>query len=123
MKTETEKQRKQREENENLKKIIEEGGNKIYTIRRHVSASGMTRYISVYAIVGGNPQWITRRVHKATGFTWNDRWEALRVHGCGMDMGFHVAYTLGRILYPNGHIKKNGEYEKDGGYAIENRWL
>lgn len=33
---------------------------------------------------------------------WPERDGAIVVGGCGMDMGFHLVYTLGRYLYPDG---------------------
>lgn len=74
------------------------------------------------------------------------------VPGYGMDMGFHLVYGLSRTLWPNGYKcigqrtqRKNGEWQwqcpatdhhnppypardgvmlhKDGGYALNQRWL
>ena len=39
---------------------------------------------------------------KALGYTMDRDREGLRVSGCGMDMGFHVVYSLSRVLYPDG---------------------
>ena len=47
----------------------------------------------------------------------NDRKGALIVGGCGMDMGFHVVYSLARSLYP----EKPGQ--RDGGYSLKHEWL
>ena len=47
--------------------------------------------------------------------------------GCGMDMGFELVYTLGLTLWPNGtpkpHGKRNGQPDRDGGYALKHDWL
>ena|ERR1035437_1828097 len=50
--------------------------------------------------------------------------------GCGMDMGFHLVYNLGRTLFPEGFKVegrgRNGDasgWDKDGGYALKQRWI
>jgi len=44
-----------------------------------------------------------------------------------IDMGFHVVYNLGRTLWPEGtpepHGTRNGEPDRDGGYALNHQWL
>jgi hypothetical protein len=70
--------------------------------------------------------------------------DGLVVGGCGMDMGWHIIYNLGRALFPDGHTctgrneypspcpsndHSNGDrsYEphqhSDGGYALRSRWI
>jgi len=124
-------------------------GDTVYTIARHVSRSGMQREISLVAIdrsviaqLGKNV-----RVHE-DGVIANLGREALTtldyfaaralgyrigkhggivVGGCGMDMGFHLVYNLGRTLWPNGtskpHGRRNGQPDSDGGYALKHGWL
>lgn len=100
---------------EELRAIFPKGST-AYTILRHVSASGMTRDISVIAVIAGEPVNVSYLVSRAC----NDRMSpysnhnALRVGGAGMDMGFHVVYGLSATLY--GH-------EDRGGYAVSHRWL
>lgn len=77
-------------------------GSTAYTVQRHLSRSGMHRLIDVYAIQDGEPQWLTGYVARVTGFKLDKEREALRVGGCGMDMGFHVVYELSHRLYPKG---------------------
>lgn len=102
-------------------------GQTVYTILRHVSASGMSRDISVITIAsdGSVRQW-DYAVAKVLGYSLAKR-EGVRVSGCGMDMGFHLVYALGRALWPNGtpepHSTRNGEPDSDGGYALKQRWL
>jgi len=90
---------------EELRKLLPPGTT-VYTVLRHVARSGMSRDIDVYVFPsdGGetSPRWLSHLVAKATGFTFTDRRDALRVGGCGMDMGFHVVSTLSRVLYPDG---------------------
>jgi len=38
----------------------------------------------------------------------------LRVGGCGMDMGFHIVYSLSLALYGSAN---------DGGYTLSQEWL
>jgi len=62
--------------------------------------------------------------------------DGVKVQGCGMDMGFHLAYNLAWTLYPDGfdcigeHCPSNDHsnrehntHHKDGGYALLHRWL
>lgn len=99
----------------------------IFTVTRHVSSSGMSRSIDCYVIRDNNPLWISRHVANVTGHGWDAKREAVKVGGCGMDMGFHVVYSLGYALWPNGtetpHGTRNGEPDTDGGYALKHRWM
>lgn len=114
-------------------------GDTIFTIGRHVSSSGMTRHIGVVVNKDGNmlhPNWM---VAKAVDYRVNKRCDGLVIGGCGMDMGFHLVYTLGRVLFPNGfdcsgkncqsndHSNGDRNYEPhhhtDGGYAFRHTWL
>lgn len=78
-------------------------GDTVYTVLRHVSRSGMQRRIDLYAIIGGKPQWLSYHAAKACGWrvNTNDR-EGIVVGGCGMDMGFHLVYSLSHTLWPGG---------------------
>lgn len=116
---------------ESMKALYEilKPGDKVYTILRHVSASGMTRRISVKAIKGGTLCDITHHVANVAGFRMAFPKEGLRVSGCGMDMGFEVVYRLGAVLWPKGDGKtitgRNGDKkpETDGGYILRQEWL
>lgn len=108
-------------------------GNTIGVILRHVSTSGMMRYLSFYH--GENN--ITYLVCDALGerchnYRGNN---ALKAGGCGMDIGFNAVYNLGRALFPEGFkpreagrsFGRNGtspdEIDTDGGYALTHRYL
>ena len=106
-------------------------GQTVYTILRHRSASGMSRSISVITInrEGDIRQW-DHHVSMVTGWGIDEKHEGVKVSGAGMDMGFHIVYTLGRILFPEGFAVegrgRNGDpsgWDKDGGYALKQRWL
>lgn len=105
-------------------------GDKVYTILRHVSRSGMMRIISPVIIRNNEPQDISWQVAKLG--MWQRKYpnEGLTVHGCGMDMGFSVVYELSRVLFPDGFkvegIGRNNDisgWDKDGGYALKQEWL
>jgi hypothetical protein len=107
-------------------------GSTVYTVCTHVAASGMSRVLELLVALqdeNGKPyiRRITWLACKAAGFSWSKAHEGLRIGGCGMDMGFHAVYCLGRSLWPDGtpepHGKRNGEPDSDGGYALRQVWL
>lgn len=102
-------------------------GETVYTVLRNVSRSGMCRSIDLYNMRENAPVWISRLAARACGFNWDAKREALKVGGCGMDMGFHAVYTLGACVWPQGtdapHGVRNGEPDSDGGYALKHRWM
>lgn len=123
-----------------LKKMLKPGDT-VYTILRHCSSSGMSRRISLIAMVKGKPvnlDWWAERLGIAKRHRDKD---GLSVGGCGMDMGFHLAYSLGSGMYPHGvncagegrcrsndHVNGSRDYDRkkkhnDGGYAFQHSWL
>ena len=102
-------------------------GTTVYTDLRHVSASGMTRWMDVYIVDGERIRNITSLVCKAGDFTYCTRRHALKIGGAGMDMGFQAVYQLGHALWPDGtpepHGIRNGEPDNWGGYALKHSWL
>ena len=111
---------------EKLKQYIVPGDT-LYTQLEHVSKSGMTRFIKVRQIRDDYPYDLTYIAAKALGWKYSDRYHAIKVGGCGMDMGFHLVHSLGYALWPNGtdepHGVRNGEPDSCGGYALTHRWL
>ena len=99
---------------------------KIYTSLNSVSSSGMSRQISVYVVDGDSIRNITWLVAQILDYKIGSK-GGMVVGGCGMDMGFHVVYGLGRALWPNGiqepHGTRNGVPDSDGGYALKHSWL
>ena len=97
----------------------------VYTSLRSVSKSGMSRKIRCYIVREGRQPDITWHVAIVIG----DRYAEgnMTVNGCGMDIGFHAVYRLGCALWPNGtrkpHGMRNGEPDRDGGYALKQEWL
>ena len=102
-------------------------GDTVYTRLNHVSKSGMMRVIDLFVIRDNEPLRITWSACQATGTAYNNKHDGMRMDGCGMDMGFAAVYHLGRVLWPVGtpepHGTRNGEPDRDGGYALKHRWL
>ena len=88
----------------------------LYTNLKSVSSSGMSRDMKVLAVVEGEIVDITYYVGKLDIGTIKERngQRVIRVGGCGMDMGFHVVYTVSAILYG---------YENRGAYTIRHEWI
>lgn len=99
-------------------------GQKVYTTLRHVSKSGMMRRISLLIVVDGELRNIDNLAADAMGDV--NTGNGIKATGCGMDMGFHLVYNLGYYLWPNGtpepHGTRNGEPDRDGGYALKHDW-
>jgi hypothetical protein len=91
---------------------------KVHTITRHVSASGMTRDISLVYVKGSSIHNITYTAALALEWQLSEQSgnRAIRVKGTGMDMGFHTVYTLSRILYGQ-------TVGDDAGYKLQQAWL
>lgn len=107
---------------EQLRKLIPQGST-VYCVLRGVSRSGMSRNIDFYAIIQDDDkprlQWLTGYM-SAIGVVKQSRsdWEKSRgakVHGCGMDMGFHVVDTLASALY-----KRD---ERGLGRGLRHEWI
>ncbi len=102
-------------------------GDVIYTTLNHVSRSGMMRVIDLRVMRNNEPLRISWSVAQAIGYTYNTKYEGVRIDGCGMDMGFSLVYTLGSVLWPDGtpepHGTRNGEPDTCGGYALRQRWM
>jgi len=105
-------------------------GDKVYTILRSVSRSGMQREIGVVLIQEDgcilHPNYL---VSLAIGARQGKR-DGIIMGGCGVDMGFHLVYSLGRVLFPDGFKVegrgRNGDtsgWDNDGGYALRHVWL
>lgn len=77
-------------------------GSGVYTQMLHVSRSGMQREIAAYIVRDGQIVNISWQVAAITGNRYGDRGGVI-VGGAGMDMTFHLVYSLSRRLYPDGH--------------------
>jgi hypothetical protein len=79
-------------------------GDTVYTIVRHVSRSGMSRDISVLIQTPEgmiHPNWAVARATGMRLVTAGGH-DAIRIGGCGMDMGFALVYELSHRLWPEG---------------------
>lgn len=74
-------------------------GDTLFTTCKHVSRSGMYRRISVFAMVNGEPRNISWHVAQVLGDRYRQDDQTVGVSGCGMDMGFHLVYSLSRVLF------------------------
>lgn len=88
---------------------------KVYTILRHVSSSGLSRDISLKAVVNGVLMDITYFAAKALGDNLKERngQRSIRVSGGGMDLGYHLVHNLSMELYG---------VENRGGYTLSHDW-
>lgn len=106
------RKQEQEEAMQNLREWLKPGDT-VYLILRHVSRSGMQRSISPIVFLGGdtnNPRYLYWNVSKALGWREDREREAVKVDGCGMDMGFHLVYELAAELFGQG-------------YDLKHRWL
>ena len=91
---------------ETLKSQIKKGDT-VHTIVRKVSPSGMYRHISVHAIKDNEVNYLSFHVANVLKWTYKDKTNSVGVGGCGMDMGFHLVYTLASVLYNDGYALKH----------------
>ena len=93
-------------------------GDTIYTVLRSVSSSGMSRTLSLKVAKEGKILDLTYYASILLDWTLVEvnGSRALRVGGCGMDMGFHTVYTLSRVLF-----REEGS-TKDAGYSLNHNW-
>lgn len=118
-----------------LKRLLKPGDTVYCMLEGEPSRSGMFRRISfklarVGRVYGGGRK---PYIHDITGYIARilgyriDKRGGIGVSGCGMDMGFAVVYELGAALWPKGtskpHGTRNGEPDRDGGYALKSTWL
>jgi hypothetical protein len=114
-------------------------GTVIYTKCNHVSASGMSRSISLYVVDRKDCEildisyWAAKVMDDRT----DPKNHGIKVGGCGMDMGFHVVMNLSYTLHgstakvpdlPNGrqdiHAMNNPTSELyHAGYSLIQKWL
>jgi len=106
----TKKQAERAEAIDYLRNSYLKAGDTVYTSLLHVSKSGMSRLIDLYAIRDNTPLRITWNVAKAIDGTYDRRGNALRVSGAGTDVGFASVYQLSHTLFGDG-------------YALKHRWL
>lgn len=139
----TKRETEKKEAIEHLRKLGLKPGKLVYTACSQVSRSGMSRHIKCYLVTSWRANGkrdhvitdITGLVSTVLGYGRADD-GGMRVSGCGMDMGFHVVYSLARTMFPKGgsldkthpsrkhQAERAGEKtETDGGYLLRHEWL
>lgn len=97
-------------------------GTTVTTVLTSVSRSGMTRTIKVLAYDKECQEIrdVSYAVARVLDYKISDNHGGVIVKGIGMDMGFHLTYSLGHALYKGSRSKKlhNG----DPGYALKHTW-
>lgn len=108
-----------RQEKANAEKYLREWlkpKDTVHTILRHVSQSGMSRNISCVIVNNGQIKNITYYVAKYMDYTIAKD-GGIKIGGCGMDMGFHLVYSLSYRLF------KGQTAKEDSGYTLNQEWL
>lgn len=89
----------------------------VQVMQKHVTRSGMTRYLRLYIIIDGELRNITHLAAKAMQDTYSEKYEAIKVGGVGANMHFATVYNLSCTLYcPD-------EYNSDAAYKLSHRTL
>lgn len=113
------------ESQEYLRQILPVGTD-IYSVVRSVSQSGMSRKISFFVVDNGDIRDISWHVANVLDYRVDPNNFALKVGGAGMDMCFHVVYSLGRALFGDRERERandSGVAARDAGYAFNSRTL
>lgn len=106
----------------------------VYALTRHVSRSGMQRRMSLF-IVNAHPGPyadklvdVTVDVAAVLGYRVRGEDHTIAVNGAGMDMQYHIVYSLSRALYrdmPDNMIPTSHGHnsDRDAGYVLTKRTL
>jgi hypothetical protein len=119
-------------------------GDLVYTVLRHVSSSGMIRDISLVVFDGERKYTLDWSVARVLGLPLSKN-DGVKVGGCGMDMGLHLVYGLGSVLFRstdgwecigdncpyNEHFNDSKTYPRqkglkhtgDSGYTLRQEWI
>ena len=100
----------------------------VLCVLRHRSRSGMMRVIDLYIIRKGGLRRISYGAAKAIGWTYNRKHDGITVDGCGMDMGFHLVYSLAGAVFEGTRKHKNWAAKQahgpqSAGYMLRSRWV
>ncbi|AYD82169.1 hypothetical protein KNU13_gp83 [Gordonia phage Turuncu] len=110
-------------------------GSTVVTIVKHVTASGMGRTIQPVTVYNGAVFDLTGYVARVVGWKVDTDRGGVYVQGCGMDMGFHLVYTLARTIYghltpeqirdtrPGDKLPHPWESTTDAGYLLTHRGI
>jgi hypothetical protein len=94
-------------------------GDTVYTVLRSVSSSGMSRTMSLKVAKDGKILDLTYYASVVLDYPLVEvnGSRAIRVGGAGMDMGFHVVYSLSSVLF------RDESPIGDAGYLLSQAWL
>jgi hypothetical protein len=94
-------------------------GDTVYTVLRSVSSSGMSRTMSLKVAKDGKIIDLTYYAAIVLDYPLVEvnGSRAIRVGGCGMDMGFHAVYSLSSVLF------RTRAADGDSGYLLKHSWL
>lgn len=101
-----------------------------YTVVRHVTRGNGSRSISVLAITDPATDYrgeariidVSHHVARVLGWSLDRDNGGVRVRGCGMDMAFHMVYSMSRIIHADtGYTRRDGG--TDAGYAVSKQDL
>lgn len=118
------KNTEQRQAIDELRELLEPGET-IWTVVRHVSKSGMARAIDAYVFrtdeSTGQPYklWLSPKIARACGMQFHQKYEAVWLQGCGMDMGFHLVNTLSYAL----HGYETTDETPKPGFTFRHEWI
>lgn len=70
---------------------------KIYCVLRHVSPSGLTRWVALFKLEDGELRNITYRAAKELGKSYSARYDGIAVRGVGTDTGWVLVDALSRV--------------------------
>ena len=123
---------------------------KVFTSVKHVSRSGMNRSIACYVTTPDGIYNISHLVARAVEMPFDRDRGAVKIGGCGMDMGFAIVYELSYAMFKDGfgcigegcpsNDHSNGDrdytphklyglkpqcdhWHKDGGYCLKHEWI
>lgn len=129
--------RAQKEEQDRTKRELAKmlpPGSVVWCVLRHVSSSGMSRDIDLYTIKHNEPCYLSGYACAAMGWA-RAKSGAIKVGGCGMDMGFHIVQNLSYAIHGmqskgDGALPENAgrpftptRKSYRSGYSLIHRWL
>lgn len=82
----------------------------VQVIFRHVSASGLTRWLDLAVAKGDEVIRFGYSASLLLGWSYSGEHNGIKVEGAGMDMGFHLVSSLSRRLFGDD-------------YRLSHRWL
>ena len=110
-----------------LRELLPEGST-VFCILRSVAKSGISREITFFILKDNEPHYLDYRIGLVLDLK-RGKSDGLKVHGCGMVMGFHVVHSLSYAIH--GTHAERGEHlaaeppkgNKRAGYTLTHRWV